>query len=420
MSHVDEGALHAYLDGALDEYPAAEARRIREHVETCAVCADRLEDERKVREESRAILGLAAPEVEVPSFEELKAYVRASRPPRTALSVRLYRLGWAASVVLALGTGWLLRGGGASSPVVTSQGVRAPSGGAMETEQTAGAQAADVANELPVSAPAATTSSTPSAGALAPAAVEVQPPQPERVDAARSREVASAPAAPAPQSAQGFADAGVAAGRGSSATAHDEPSVGVDVTSTVPVEPMRLLDDQLGASGRVGPAPAPKLAGPAAAAPAQQEKVATRQAVPSDTVSRDADAARRSSQGQVLASAIAAQQGPSPSLRTRGASADQRTVTTESLVVPGLELVALLPVNEGNTFMGTRALQKLENGDTLEVVELAEGVEPSTLPPPPSGVRELARPRGAGWLVMRARLTEEQLLALLQRLEAGS
>ena len=26
MSHVDEGALHAYLDGALDEYPPAEAR----------------------------------------------------------------------------------------------------------------------------------------------------------------------------------------------------------------------------------------------------------------------------------------------------------------------------------------------------------------------------------------------------------
>ena len=33
MSHVDDGALHAYLDGALEEYPIAEARRVREHLE---------------------------------------------------------------------------------------------------------------------------------------------------------------------------------------------------------------------------------------------------------------------------------------------------------------------------------------------------------------------------------------------------
>ena len=42
MSHIDEGALHAYLDGALDSYPAAEATRIREHLESCAACAARL------------------------------------------------------------------------------------------------------------------------------------------------------------------------------------------------------------------------------------------------------------------------------------------------------------------------------------------------------------------------------------------
>ena len=46
MSHVDEGALHAYLDGALDEYPAAEGRRVREHLDLCPECAERLEVER--------------------------------------------------------------------------------------------------------------------------------------------------------------------------------------------------------------------------------------------------------------------------------------------------------------------------------------------------------------------------------------
>ena len=71
------------------------------------------------RERAGEILSLAAPRVEAPTFEELRAYVRRSQPVST-VSVRLYRVGWAASVVLALGTGWLLRGqptGPALAPV---------------------------------------------------------------------------------------------------------------------------------------------------------------------------------------------------------------------------------------------------------------------------------------------------------------
>ena len=66
MSHVDEGALHAYLDGALDEYPVAEARRIREHLDVCATCAERLEVERGLRSDAHAMLGMAAPVVDLP------------------------------------------------------------------------------------------------------------------------------------------------------------------------------------------------------------------------------------------------------------------------------------------------------------------------------------------------------------------
>jgi anti-sigma factor RsiW len=76
MSHVDEGALHAYLDGALDEYPAAEARHVREHLDSCGECLDRLEVERAIRDQAVSILGLAVPEVTAPSFEELRAYAR--------------------------------------------------------------------------------------------------------------------------------------------------------------------------------------------------------------------------------------------------------------------------------------------------------------------------------------------------------
>jgi len=111
MSHVDKGELHAYLDGALDEFPQAEAERIREHLDGCAECAGELEVERKVRADAEAMLALAVPEVDLPSLEELRAYVKRTRPARQSVSVRMYRMGWAASIALALGTGWMLRGG---------------------------------------------------------------------------------------------------------------------------------------------------------------------------------------------------------------------------------------------------------------------------------------------------------------------
>src|SRR5690606_5297442 len=69
MSHVDEGALHAYLDGALDEYPVAEARRIRAHLECCGPCIGRLEEERSVRERASAVLSAADAPVVMPPLE---------------------------------------------------------------------------------------------------------------------------------------------------------------------------------------------------------------------------------------------------------------------------------------------------------------------------------------------------------------
>ena len=167
MSHVDEGALHAYLDGALDEYPPGEARRVREHVETCAVCAAKLAEERKIRDEAHAILGLAAPEVVAPTLEELRAYVRASRPARTTVSMQIYRMGWAASVVLALGTGWMLRGGEAVPTVRLDDG-RGTSGGAGPAEQQqpaefGAADAREIVEEREAEVPTSVTAGPPPA-----------------------------------------------------------------------------------------------------------------------------------------------------------------------------------------------------------------------------------------------------------------
>lgn len=100
MSHVDEGTLHAYLDG---ELPPIERERVDAHLRGCPACQARLEEERALIERSSRLLGLAAPpERTMPALQEL-------RPPR--LTWRLRRpLAWAATIVLAVGIGWYARG----------------------------------------------------------------------------------------------------------------------------------------------------------------------------------------------------------------------------------------------------------------------------------------------------------------------
>src|SRR5438034_8848163 len=105
MSHVDEGTLHAYLDG---ELPPAEARGVEGHVAECAGCRDRLEEERALIARADELLGLAAPpDRATPPFRagDLKP------PPRLWSQVRL-PLAWAATVTLALGIGMYLGSGG--------------------------------------------------------------------------------------------------------------------------------------------------------------------------------------------------------------------------------------------------------------------------------------------------------------------
>jgi predicted anti-sigma-YlaC factor YlaD len=107
MPHVDEGLLHAYLDGALDALLEAGAlpdgttrASIDAHLAACADCRALLEAERAIRTRAGAVLDTVAPVVDVPPFSELFAMHRA-RPRRRALP-----LAWAASVLLAVGAGW--------------------------------------------------------------------------------------------------------------------------------------------------------------------------------------------------------------------------------------------------------------------------------------------------------------------------
>lgn len=107
MPHVDEGTLHAYLDG---ELPSAERKTVETHLAECASCRATLVDERALLERASALLGAARPaERPGPPFEQLRP--RRS-PKRSPWRVRM-PVAWAASIALALGLGYYLREPGA-------------------------------------------------------------------------------------------------------------------------------------------------------------------------------------------------------------------------------------------------------------------------------------------------------------------
>jgi anti-sigma factor ChrR (cupin superfamily) len=101
MSHVDEGTLHAYLDG---ELPSTEKAVLEAHLAECATCRERLVEERALVERASALLGSARPiERAAPPLEQLRR-----SPPRSPWHVRT-PFAWAASIAIALGIGYSLR-----------------------------------------------------------------------------------------------------------------------------------------------------------------------------------------------------------------------------------------------------------------------------------------------------------------------
>ena len=95
MSHVDDGMLHGYLDGALS---ALDAVRVERHVADCAACQLRLDAARGVIQRAARLLEWASPPADraAPPLAELRPYTA----PRWRVPVA-----WAATIVLALGAG---------------------------------------------------------------------------------------------------------------------------------------------------------------------------------------------------------------------------------------------------------------------------------------------------------------------------
>ncbi|HEV8612311.1 MAG TPA: zf-HC2 domain-containing protein [Gemmatimonadales bacterium] len=100
MSHLEEGLLHALLDG---EIPSTELPPIQAHLAACPECRARLEAERQLLGDAEGLVGL----LELPPAGT--APVR--RPPaRSQQTVWPRRLAWAATVILAVGMGYVARG----------------------------------------------------------------------------------------------------------------------------------------------------------------------------------------------------------------------------------------------------------------------------------------------------------------------
>ncbi len=106
MSHVDEGTLHAYLDGELPAGP--ERRALEVHLMSCTTCRSALQEARALREKSVSILEKSVPKpaVAAPPFEEIvaRAQARSSGHAARRLS-RMRALAWAATIVVAAGVG---------------------------------------------------------------------------------------------------------------------------------------------------------------------------------------------------------------------------------------------------------------------------------------------------------------------------
>lgn len=111
MSHLDDGTLHAYLDGELS---TVERARVEAHLAECEPCRERLVEERSLIERADRLLGLATPSglgLSVPTALRRR---RRWRVPSA----------WAASIAAAFIGGWLLRPGSPPPSVSRTAEVR--------------------------------------------------------------------------------------------------------------------------------------------------------------------------------------------------------------------------------------------------------------------------------------------------------
>ncbi len=399
MSHVDEGALHAYLDGALDEFPRTEAERIRGHLDACSECTERLEIARSERADAHAMLNLAAPEVELPTLEELRTYVKQTRRTPSKMSVRMYRMGWAASVVLALGTGWVLRDGQVAQDAVLERQLGAPIvERAADRAEVEGA--ADVVRPRVVTETAATGSvETATAARIATpempedeSSVVVPRSAESDVMAARTdrNEVLGGSEEPAPTGSS-LRDRELLDPVGGGAALDQAEKVADDLDAA-----MEALPDVAGAEVAEEVA-ALSMTIDSGAVPGTEAVEEAERSFPATTT---------------FSSAMESRAGAVPP------PAESRTDGEEEppMSVPELEVLSVTNLGQGTTAYGVYFRQQTADGVLVDVYHLSEGIEPAALPSAREGQNQVEGLSESGWIVLRAPLESEVLDLYLSRL----
>ena len=178
MQHVDEGLLHARLDGQLAALGPGQEAEVERHLAECAECRARLEEARALRDRADALLRGDVLSVEIPPFETLA--VRAGVAPRRRR--RGPPLAWAASIVLAVGAGWLAR-----SALQGRGPAEEPSARTVASAPAPEAVASAPSGSAPVAAEPAPITSVP-AGAQRVASASPSPPAPAEAERTRAPE----------------------------------------------------------------------------------------------------------------------------------------------------------------------------------------------------------------------------------------
>ena len=433
--HVDEGALHAYLDGALDEYPTAEAERIREHLDACAQCAARLEEERAIRSDAHAMLGLAAPEVDMPSLEELRAYVKRTRPTRPPAAVRMYRLGWAASIVLAVGAGWMLRGGqlqeaqlldrgdfGTQAPALGPAGAREslPAETDLLEESLGNAVSRDAGAESGLQGEALPARQIQARPAISADAADV-------IDVAEPIQEAFADRADLPTDVlakaaeQDVAQPAEALPTDAAPTQVVPEAQEVIASALDEAERLRAVEDHVAVAAAPEPGAATEVTGGVSALGRQVGSTAGAGAVASPEEEAvpdpDEDAASSNERRRAASPMPMTLELDQSGLTPQGFAEGDRKIEAEPLSsVPGYEVLSVSNLDDGTTFLGGRTVQRYDETRTFEILALEPDVDPSAMPPAAEGLNEVRAQAETGWIVLRGPLPEERLYELLAML----
>ena len=433
MSHVAEGDLHAFLDGALTEYPEAEATRIRHHLDVCPACKQSLEEAADARATASSVLELTDPgEILLLPFEDLRR--RAEREVQTSKSVestvpRHVRFAWAATVVLALGVGWGVGSMGPEGRVARVQSARDAT--TFEDTRPPTASEPTAAERGSAGGPMDGLSSASPSPATSSAASEL--PRPARGEELRTEAAESA-------------RAGDEHLRSSLADASEAPSVGEMVVAgrlDEPAAPGAAPEEPPGAAAeqqRVVAAPVELRPGadPEAPLPAldlRRESGALGQFRQGTDSSSSAELERPAG-----ADAFSAELEQDRVGRVVGAAVPEELVQPASLAVPGLAVEGVEWVQIPTGLSGIRVAQRLPDGARIELIfvgfgslalqsaaggrvalDLAEAREVSheaaeaqvlAALPLPEGWTQVSRPFRGGSLVVRAALPETRLREL--------